>query len=181
MGFMDVFYDALDGMFSFLPLDDPSQMYFVVIVLAILVGTFMTLVQHFMVDQKELKRMRKEVSDFQGKLMKAQRANDKKAVRKLQLQKPQIDEMNQKMMKQNFKPMYVTMIPAIILYSWLRHTYEPVAVDAVLHLPFSLFDFPLISYLHDGTIAANHLGAIGWYIVFVSFFSNIVRKILDMA
>lgn len=181
MGYMDGIYGALDGIFGFLPLDDPSQMYLVVIVLAVLVGTFMTLVQHFMVNQQELKRMRKEVSGYQGKLMKAQRANDKKAVRKLQLQKPHIDQMNQLMMKQNFKPLYVTMIPAIIFYSWLRHTYEPMAVDAILHLPFSLFDLPLLSYLHDGTIANNQLGAIGWYIIFVSFFSNIVRKILDMA
>jgi hypothetical protein len=53
--------------------------------------------------------------------------------------------------------------------------------DAVVHLPFSLFDFPILSYLHDGTIAANELGSIGWYVVFVSFFSNSIRKLLDMA
>ncbi|MBN1786196.1 MAG: DUF106 domain-containing protein [Candidatus Methanofastidiosa archaeon] len=181
MGIMDGIYGAMDGLFGFLPLEDPSQMYIVVIVLAIVVGTFMTLVQHFMVDQQELKKMRKEVSEYQGKLMKSQRSGDKKAQRKLQLQKPQIDAMNQKMMKQNFKPLYITMIPALIFYSWLRHTYEPMAVEAILHLPFSLFNLPLLSYLHDGTIAANQMGAIGWYIVFVSFFSNIVRKILDMA
>jgi uncharacterized membrane protein (DUF106 family) len=55
------------------------------------------------------------------------------------------------------------------------------AEQAVVHLPFSLFDLPVLSYLHDGTIAANELGAIGWYIVFVSFVSNSIRKVLDMA
>ncbi len=181
MGIMDSVYSVLDEAFGFLPLQEPDQMYLVVIVLAVLVGTFMTLVQHFMVDQQELKRMRKEVSGFQGKLLKAQKSNDKKAMRKLQLQKPQIDVMNQRMMKDNFKPLYVTMIPAIVFYSWLRHNYEPIVVDSVVHLPFNLFDFPILSYLHDGTIAANEMGSIGWYIVFVSFFSNTIRKLLDMA
>ncbi|RZN47387.1 DUF106 domain-containing protein [archaeon] len=181
MGIMDSVYGVLDKVFGFLPIEDPSQMYLVVIVLAIIVGTFMTLIQHFMVDQQELKKIRKEVSSFQGKMLKAQRANDKKAMRKLQLQKPQIDQLNQQMMKQNFKPLYVTMVPAIIFYSWLRHTYSPMAAEAVVHLPFSLFDLPVLSYLHDGTIAANELGAIGWYIVFVSFVSNSIRKMLNMA
>ncbi|HHN81043.1 MAG TPA: DUF106 domain-containing protein [Methanomicrobia archaeon] len=181
MGIMDSVYGVLDKVFGFLPIDDPGQMYLVVIVLAIIVGTFMTLIQHFMVDQQELKKIRKEVSSFQGKMLKAQRANDKKAMRKLQLQKPQIDQLNQQMMKQNFKPLYVTMVPAIIFYSWLRHTYSPMAEAAVVHLPFSLFDLPVLSYLHDGTIAANELGAIGWYIVFVSFVSNSIRKMLNMA
>jgi uncharacterized membrane protein (DUF106 family) len=85
------------------------------------------------------------------------------------------------MMKDNFKPLYVTMLPAIVFYSWLRHVYEPIVTEAVVHLPFSLFNLPLLSYLHDGTIAANQLGSIGWYIVFVSFFSNTLRKIMDMA
>ena len=181
MGVMDSVYSVLDKAFGFLPLQEPDQMYLVVIVLAVLVGTFMTLVQHFMVDQQELKGMTKKVSEFQRKLIKAQKNNDKKAMRKLQLQKPQIDEMNQRMMKDNFKPLYVTMIPAIVFYSWLRHNYEPIVTDAVVHLPFSLFDFPILSYLHDGTIAANELGSIGWYVVFVSFFSNSIRKLLDMA
>jgi len=181
MGFMDSIYGVMDNILSFLPLDDPANMYLVVIVLAIVVGSFMTLVQHFMINQQELKGTRKEVSEYQSKLLKAQRENNKKAMRKLQLQKPHIDQMNQKMMTSNFKPMYVTMIPAIILYSWLRHHYEPMTTEAIVHLPFGLFDLPLLSYLHDGTIAANELGAIGWYIIFVSFFSNIVRKLLDMA
>lgn len=181
MGIMDSVYGVLDKAFGFLPLEDPGQMYLVVIVLAILVGSFMTLVQHFMIDQQELKRTRKEVSEFQSKMLKAQRSTDKKAMRKLQLQKPHIDELNQKMMKDNFKPLYVTMIPAIVFYSWLRHVYEPIVTEAVVHLPFSLFNLPLLSYLHDGTIAANQLGSIGWYIVFVSFFSNTLRKIMDMA
>ncbi|MHC1609773.1 MAG: EMC3/TMCO1 family protein [Candidatus Methanofastidiosia archaeon] len=181
MGYMDGFYGVLDKIFGFLPLQDPTKMYLVVIVLAAVVGTFMTLVQHYMVDQQELKKIRKEVSEYQGKLMKAQRSNDKKAMRKLQVQKPHIDELNQRMMKQNFKPMYITMIPAIIFYSWLRYNYAPINVEAIIHLPFSLFDFPLLSRLHDGAIAANEMGAIGWYIVFVSFVSNTIRKILDMA
>lgn len=181
MGIMDSLYGVLDSVFGFLPIDEPNQMYLVVIVLAIIVGTFMTLVQHFMVDQQELKKIRKEVSSFQGKMLKAQRANDKKAMRKLQLQKPQIDQLNQQMMKQNFKPLYVTMVPAIIFYSWLRHTYSPMIEEAVIHLPFSLFDLPVLSYLHDGTIAANELGFIGWYIIFVSFVSNSIRKMLNMA
>ncbi|MHC1604854.1 MAG: EMC3/TMCO1 family protein, partial [Candidatus Methanofastidiosia archaeon] len=102
----------------------------------------------------------------------------------IQLQKPRIDEINQKMMKQNFKPMYVTMIPAIIFYSWLRHVY-PQGIDpsmiAVIHLPFNLFDMPILSYLHNGVIPANTMGAIGWYITVVSVISNLIRKILDMA
>ncbi|MHC1605352.1 MAG: EMC3/TMCO1 family protein, partial [Candidatus Methanofastidiosia archaeon] len=111
MGVIDPLYGVLDKAFSFLPLQNPDRMYMVVIILAIIVGTFMTLVQHFMVNQQELKKMRREVSEYQKKLLKAQRSNDKKALRKIQLQKPRIDEINQKMMKQNFKPMYVTMIP----------------------------------------------------------------------
>ncbi|MFQ5892516.1 MAG: EMC3/TMCO1 family protein [Candidatus Methanofastidiosia archaeon] len=209
MGFFDVLseiaailYKILDKGFGFIFNYEP---WFTVIVVAVFVGAFMTMINYVMVDHQELKRIRKEMSEFQKKLLKAQREKNKKLERKLQVQKKKVQAMQQKMMGMTMKPMYITMIPIIIFFSWMRFHYSPLdsacsdlgveacsqgfymlkdscecVRDVAVKLPF---DFPLFAYFHKNNpdTSGSYLGWLGWYFLFVSVVSSLLRKLLDMS
>ncbi len=173
-------YGLLDLVFGWL--FDYGAMY-AILVVAIVIGTFLTLVQYLLVDQKELKNIRKETSSFQKEMLAAQRANDKNKVKKLQKKKPRIDEMQKKMMSMSFKPLYITMIPIFLFFSWLRQSPAVDMVDpVVVRLPFDTF---IVEMMHRGSPAGyqtgDWLGWLGWYIFSSSVVSNIIRKIIGMA
>jgi len=154
-----------------------------VTLVALAIAVFITGVNYFLIDHEEMKRIRKETSEYRSKLMKAQREGNKKQIRKLELQKKRINELNAKMTTMSFKPMIITMIPIFILFAWFRHT--PAYGIPILDLPFALFDMPVVGsilgFFRRGTIlTASQLGAFGWYFLCVSVFSQFIRKILNM-
>ncbi len=68
--------------------------------------------------------------------MRELKAKQKELNKKLKTAKPgeklfqeiqaEIMQITGTMMKAQFKPMFVTIIPFLILFSWLRNTYEPI-------------------------------------------------------
>jgi len=173
-------YKALDIAFGWL--FDYGSMY-AILVVAIVIGTTLTLVQYLLVDQKELKAMRTETTAFQKEMLSAQKSNDKNRIKKLQKKKGRIDEMQGKLMSMSFKPLYITMIPIFIFFSWLRLSPAANVVDpVVVKLPF---DTLLVQLFHRGSPAelqtGDWLGWLGWYIFSSSVVSNILRKIMGMA
>jgi len=189
MGIMDIFYKFFDAIFGkFFPEHGeviPGKIYteyiLGVTIVALSVALFITLINYFLIDHEEMKRIRKEVSDYRAKLYKAQREGNKKEIRKLQLQQKRINELNAKMSSMSLKPMFITMPPIFILFAWFRHT--AAYGIPILQLPFALFDLPVIGtifgHFHGG-MPADQLGAYGWYFLTVTVFSQLIRKILNM-
>ncbi len=173
-------YKALDVAFGWL--FDYGSMY-AILGVAIVIGVVLTLVQYLLVDQRELKLMRDETTAFQKEMLAAQKSNDKNKLKKLQKKKGRIDEMQKKLMSMSFKPMYITMIPIFLFFSWLRQSPAADIVDPiVVKLPFDTF---LVELFHRSSPAGlqtgDWLGWLGWYIFSSSVVSNIVRKIMGMA
>ena len=173
-------YRGLDVAFGWL--FEYGSMY-AILVVAVIIGTTLTLVQYLLVDQKELKSMREETNAYQKEMLAAQKANDKNRIKKLQKKKGRIDEMQKKLMSMSFKPLYITMIPIFIFFSWLRQSPAADIVDpVVVKLPF---DTLLVQLFHRSSPAGlqtgDWLGWLGWYIFSSSVVSNILRKIMGMA
>ncbi len=174
-------YKALDIGFGWL--FDYGSMY-AIIGVAIVIGVVLTLVQYILVDQKELKSIKDETSAYQKEMLAAQKANDKNRLKKLQKRKARMDEMQKKLMSMSMKPMYITMIPILIFFTWLRQS--PSIVDlvdpVVVKLPFDTY---LVQIFHRGSPpefqTGDWLGWLGWYIFSSSVVSSIIRKILGMA
>jgi uncharacterized membrane protein (DUF106 family) len=177
---LEPIYRALDIAFGWL--FAYGSMY-AILGVAIVIGTTLTVVQALLVDQKELKMMREETTAFQKEMLNAQKSNDKNRIKKLQKRKGRIDEMQKKLMSMSFKPLYITMIPIFIFFSWLRQSPAADIVDpVVVKLPF---DTLLVQLFHKSSPAGlqtgDWLGWLGWYIFSSSVVSNILRKIMGMA
>lgn len=173
-------YKGLDAGLGWL--FDYGSMY-AILVIAIIIGVVLTLVQYLLVDQKELKSIREETSAYQKEMLAAQKSNDKNKLKKLQKRKSRMDEMQKKLMSMSMKPLYITMIPIFLFFSWLRQSPAADLIDpVVVKLPF---DTILVQKLHAGSPpgfqTGDWLGWLGWYIFSSSVVSNIIRKILGMA
>ena len=196
MGIMDAFNGIFDAIFGgfFPPREEITpiiekgtnvEIYTEYILGVILVGltvsAFITMVNYFLVDHKEMKQIKEEVSEYRSKLLKAQRKGNKKEIRKLELQKKRINELNAKMSTMSFKPMLLTLPVIFIFFAWFRHT-GAYGVP-ILQMPFEFFNVPVIGQffgLFHGDMAANHLGAFGLYILTNFAFGQSLRKVLDM-
>ena len=158
------FYDLLDGGMGFI-WDWPGI--YAVFVVAIIVGVTSVSAQYILVDQKRMKQIRKELAEFNKKMRQAQLKGSKKEQRKLEVRKKQISKLNAEMMGMSTRPMFLTIIPIMIFFGWVRS--QPVAAELVIDLPFTL------PYFGDS------LGWLGWYLLCSFFFSQTLRKVLDMA
>jgi uncharacterized membrane protein (DUF106 family) len=162
--FVSYFYGFLDSVFGFI-WSWPGI--FAVFVVSIVVGLVSVSGQYFLVDQKKLKRMREEFSDYQKKLLQAKKSGSKKEIRKLETKGKRIKQQQAEMTGMTMKPMFLTIIPIMIFFGWVRS--QPVAANLVIDLPFTLPYF------------GDTLGWLGWYILCSFFFSQTMRKVLDMA
>lgn len=158
------FYGALDSVLG--PIWDWPGI-FAVFVVAIVVGITSVSGQYFLVDQEKMKRIRKETSEFQKRLLQAQKSGKKKEVRKLEAKKKQMSQMQTEMFGMTTKPMLLTFVPIILFFGWVRA--QPVAAALVINLPFTL------------PIFGDTLGWLGWYLLCSFFFSQALRKVLGMA
>ena len=158
------FYDLLDTVFGSI-WDWPGI--YAVFVVAIIVGVISVSGQYFLVDQEKVKRIRKESSEFQKRLIAAQKSGNKKELRKMEARKKKVQQQQAEMTGMTMKPMMLTFVPIIVFFGWVRA--QPEALELVIDLPFTLPYF------------GDTLGWLGWYILCSFFFTQTLRKLLDMA
>ncbi|MEW6063176.1 MAG: EMC3/TMCO1 family protein [Nanoarchaeota archaeon] len=113
---------------------------------------FMTLVYKYLTDQMIMKGIKDDVKSIQTK-MKDSKNNPQKLI---SLQKEAM-EKNMKYMMHSFKPMLITFIPIIFIFSWLRNTYNGVDLDLLI--------------IHSW---------IWGYIIFTFIFTYVLRKVLKV-
>jgi len=119
-----------------------------IIVLSLIVTLLITIVNFFMVDRKRMK----EIRDKQKKLREEMKNFKDNPEKMLEINKKMMEDMPEQL-KHSFKPMLVTLVPLLILFSWLRTTYAT-------------------------TIIASTW--IWWYIVASIVFSIILRKVFGL-
>jgi len=94
-----------------------------IIALSFLVTLFITIVNYFMVDKVRMKEIREKQKSLRTE-MKKYKDNPTKM---MELNKQMMEDMPEQL-KHSFKPMLVTIIPLLILFKWLRSTFEITAI-----------------------------------------------------
>jgi uncharacterized membrane protein (DUF106 family) len=155
---VEYFYGFLDSILGFI-WDWPGI--YAVFVVSIVVGIVSVSVHFFMVDQKKLKEIREEVNEYNKRMMQARKSGNKKDLRKLEAKKKRISQLNAEMMGMTTKPLFLTIVPIMIFFGWVRA--QPEAVELIIDLPFTLPFF------------GDSLGWLGWYILCSFFFSQTFR------
>ena len=90
-------------------------------VFSMFVTLISTLVQKHFTDQEHLKSLKKRQKEIQKEIKKA--GDDVKLMQELNAEMLSLTGL---MFKKSMKPMFVTMIPFLFLFMWLRGVYVPV-------------------------------------------------------
>jgi uncharacterized membrane protein (DUF106 family) len=89
-------------------------------VFSVVVTLISTLVQKKFTDQEHLKSLKKRQKEIQSELKKAKEPSIMKELNSEMLSLTGI------MFKKSMKPMFVTLIPFLFLFIWLRSVYDPI-------------------------------------------------------
>ncbi len=149
----------------------PSSTIFVFLVAAAM-SLLTSLANRLLTDPKKSKAWRKEVSEWNSELRKAQRSGDKKRVEKLKKKQQHIMQLQSKMMWQSMKVMMIFFIPLIIIWQILGGFYAGYdiayfpGVGSTLPLPLlgnmsSLYWWYLLSSFFFGTSFSHLFGLVG--------------------
>ncbi|MBS3087490.1 DUF106 domain-containing protein [Candidatus Pacearchaeota archaeon] len=122
-------------------------------VFSVVVTLISTLVQKYFTDQEHLKSLKKRQKEIQAEIRKTKEPS---VMQELNLEMMQLTGV---MFKSSMKPMFVTIIPFIILFVWLKSVYS-------VAIPGSWWIFPLWI----------------WYYLGYSIVASIIlRKVLKVA
>ncbi len=91
-----------------------------IIVFSFIVTLFITIVTYFISDRDRMKELKEKQKKLQ-KEMKNYKDNPEKM---LELQKELMKDMPEQM-KHSFKPMLITLIPLLLVFTWFRNIYNP--------------------------------------------------------
>jgi uncharacterized membrane protein (DUF106 family) len=91
-----------------------------IVVISFLITFLSTLVYKYTTNQNRMKELKEVQKACQIKFKDARSKNDTKKMMDIQ---KQITECSLEMMKYSFKPMFLTMIPFLLLFVWLGKVY----------------------------------------------------------
>lgn len=127
------------------------------LVISIILSLFVSLVYKYLTDQTLMKELKKDLKKYQDAMKEARSDVEKTS----ELSKKAMS-VNMKYMKQTMKPMFITMLPFLLIFYWLRSVF-----DTTIVIPLSFWP--------------GHLGWVGTYIIFSMVFTTLIRKALKVA
>lgn len=166
IGFLAPIYGIMTAMFGWLfhltPDRNLNDMLGVFIIAAA-ISIFITVITGKVVDQKKMKATKARMKEYQEKVKKAKTDGNTKEMNRLN---KEMMSLQGDMFSNSFKPMLFTIVPILLIFSWLRY-YVPSDIN-VVKLPFYL------------PIWGNELGWFGWYFIVSIAVSPLVKKILNL-
>ncbi len=181
----DAVINVLNAVFNpLLAMDpNPTNPALTVLVIAFIVSLITTIANKLLVDQDEVNRVQAEMKEFQKELREAQKRGDGKKVAELQAQQTEMMQKQSAMMTNSFKPMFVTFIPIILIFFWMRTS---AIHDLVIILPQSVYWVTLTpmwhalgGFIYGGKATIPYgIGWLLWYMICTFGMSQIIRKFL---
>lgn len=181
----DAVINVLNAIFNpLLAMDpNPTNPALTVLVIAFIVSLITTIANKLLVDQDEVNRVQAEMKEFQKELREAQKRGDGKKVAELQAQQTEMMQKQSAMMTNSFKPMFVTFIPIILIFFWMRTS---AIHDLVIILPQSVYWVTLTpmwhalgGFIYGGKATIPYgIGWLLWYMICTFGMSQIIRKFL---
>ena len=92
-----------------------------IMIWGIIVTLISTLVTKWLTDQEHLKSLKARQKELQADMKKHK--DNPKLMEEMQME---ILKITGAMMKSSFKPMFITFIPFILLFAWIRSIYTPI-------------------------------------------------------
>lgn len=92
-----------------------------IVIIAILVTLISSIITKFLTDQEHLKKLKDRQKELQSQLKTCK--GDQCKMMEIQSEMLQITGT---MMKSSFKPMFVTLIPFLLLFYWIKSVYNPI-------------------------------------------------------
>lgn len=191
---LDSFYSFMDRIFRPL-LPYPASL---ILIFSIAITLVITLIYLKVVDQEKVLRIREELDKLRKELNSLRKEgikDKKKNVMKMQKKMQKMNELQFEMMKENFKPTLIYIVPLFLFFYWLRHNYslswipmeegislggmanplfDLIGQRKVVMLPFKIPSFlPLIG-------GREWLGYLGWYLLCFWAFSSFWRKLFGI-
>jgi uncharacterized membrane protein (DUF106 family) len=99
-----------------------------VALIAIVVSIATNLVNKKIIDQKRMKEIKKQISDFQKEYNEVKKGGDKELIAKMEKEQKEMMSLTKEMMMGSFKPMMYTFLPIILIFFWIKGNYETAEV-----------------------------------------------------
>ena len=141
-----------------------------VLVISLLLSLMIAVIYRLLTKPGEIRKTRKDISFYSNKMKEAQKSGNKAEADKYM---SEMLKANQKVFKENMKPMFVTMIIFIVVLGVLKQAYS----TFFLQLPFTL---PLISYSFPFIVLRDSIGWFWWYILSTVPATLMFRKMLGV-
>tara|TARA_Y100000031_G_C8169501_1_gene361053 strand:- start:209 stop:742 length:534 start_codon:yes stop_codon:yes gene_type:complete len=140
-----------------------------VMLISLLISVIIVGITSKIVDQKRMKKLKAKTAKYQETIKKAQKRKNMKKVSSIQ---KEMMKNQKEMMGMSMKPMMYTMIPIIVIFTWLSQ-YDFLndfitQQGYLIALPFTLPKF------------GATLGWLGWYILCSLPMSVLIKKILKI-
>lgn len=148
-----------------LPTTIPFSTIFIFL-LAAAVSLLTSLLNRLLTNPEKSKTSRKEVSEWNAELRKAQKSKDKKRVEKLMKKQKYILQLQSKMMWKSMKVMLITFLPLILMWQFLGGFYHNtlIAIFPGVSNNIGVITIPLIGMQFSSLI--------WWYLLSSFFFST---------
>lgn len=104
----------------------------VIAVVSVALSIMSLTVRKLVLDQEKLKKDKEGIKRLQKEMKEAQKAGETKRMSEMT---KEIMSLNSRMMKQSFKPMIFTIIPFLIVFSWMGGAYDHTLTTVVLWNP----------------------------------------------
>lgn len=150
------------------PVYQAVPVHVVIFLLAIITGTYTTLIQRYSIDFSRFKRIQKEIMAYQKEYMDAVKKDNQAKLKQLEPKKQEVQKMQGEMMGMQFKPMLYSGIVTIPIFMWL---WTKTKSEQFIAVPFSVDPIhiadPFIPFL-----------PIPWWIVWYLLCSVVVSQVV---
>lgn len=177
--------DALNTIFNpILAMDpNPQNPALTVLVIAFLVSLITTIANKYLVDQDKMNENQKKSRELSSKMREAQKKGDGKEIARLQAEQTEMLKNQNEVMMESFKPMFVTFVPIILIFFWMRTS---AIHNLVLIMPVPAYWVTLTplwhfigQFLYGGKATIPYgIGWLLWYMICTFGMSQILRKFL---
>jgi len=153
-------------------------LFITILILAVITGSYSSLLLNRFVDQEQVKQSQAKMRDFQKVYREAQLAGDKGKLKKLENERAEVMELSMDVQAQTMRPMPYILIISLPLFGWMSYILYQPWLDTYVQTQISMPFFGTLPYT-QGVILGFPVWLI-WYLVCSLVFTQVIRKTLGM-
>ncbi|MEM4406071.1 MAG: EMC3/TMCO1 family protein [Candidatus Methanomethylicaceae archaeon] len=166
--FSDLYFSLVTSLSALLgPAKDFPYSALTILIISVGMALISSAVTRAVTDVERMRRRMVEVREWQSAYTKALRSKDQKQIDKLKKKEATIKRAQAEMMREQFKPLFFTMIPFIIFF----YLFNGVFGYSQITVAISPIDLPVIG---------THFTFWTWYIITSFSFSALIQRIFNL-